>query len=118
MSLVPLVALTIFLLPFFAAHVVRASLSAGTARRIGKIFDASSWVAGSGCVALGLFCLYSMSHSTAPWNQLGLLGLMGFVMLGSLAWTSFHLGYRVLVPANRFTRFAGMTVNVPGWPSV
>ncbi|WP_423067429.1 hypothetical protein [Devosia sp. CN2-171] len=118
MSLVPLVALIVFLLPFLIAHAVRASLSAATARRIGRVFDATSWVAGAGCGALGLYCLYSMSHSLAPWNQLGLLGLMGFVMLGSLVWTSFHLGYRVLVPANRFTRFAGMTVNVQGWPSV
>lgn len=118
MSLEPLFALAVFLLPFLAAHVARATLSSAMARRLGRIFEVASWAAGTVCVALGIYCMYSVGQAAAPWNQTGLLGLVGFIMLGALLWTAFRLGYRVLVPANRFSRFAGQPIHILGWPTV
>jgi hypothetical protein len=117
MSLVPVVALSIFLLPFAVAHAVRLLLPAATARRVGRAFEIGSWAVGAACLVLGVWCLHSMSQSVTPWNQLGALGLVGFVMLGSVLWASFRLGFRVLVPANRFSRFAGQSVDILGWPA-
>jgi hypothetical protein len=117
MSLVPLVALAIFLVPFVAAHLVRAFLPAATARVVGHAFQAVSWVAWTVCAALGVYCLYAMGHNPTAWSQLGVFGLIGYVMMGSAIWTAFHLAYRVLVPANRFTRYAGVPVEIQGWPA-
>lgn len=117
MSLVPLIALAVFLLPFLAAHAVRQFAPAAIARLVGRVFDVVSWTAAVVCAGLGSWCVFSMSHSIAPWNGLGVLGLIGFVMLGSILWTAFHIAYRVLVPANRFTRFAGLQVHIEGWPA-
>lgn len=117
MSLVPLVVLALFLMPFIAAHLVRAFLPAATARLVGHAFQAVSWVAWTGCAALGVYCLHAMGQNPTAWSQLGVFGLIGYVMLGSAIWTAFHLAYRVLVPANRFTRYAGLPVDIQGWPA-
>lgn len=117
MSLVPLVALIVFLLPFLGAHAVRHFASAAMARFVGRVFETVAWLAAVTCTGLGAWCVFSMSHSIAPWNGLGVLGMIGFVMLGSILWTAFHIAYRVLAPANRFTRFAGLPVHIEGWPS-
>ena len=117
MSLVPLVALAVFLLPFVVAHAVRHFAPAAVARLVGGVFETVAWLAAVVCTGLGAWCVISMSHSVAPWNGLGVLGMIGFVMLGSILWTAFHVAYRVLVPANRFSRFAGAPVHIEGWPA-
>lgn len=117
MSLVPLVVVFVFLLPLIVAHALRLLVPAATARLIGHAFDAISWIAWVGCAALGVYCLHAMSQNPTPWGQLGIFGLVGYVTLGSAIWTAFHLGFRALVPADRFTRFAGLPVHIEGWPA-
>ena len=116
MSFVPLLALSVFLLPFLAAHLVRALLPAAAARLAGHVFRAVSWSAGGACAVLGAWTFHVTAQNPSVWGQLGLLGLIGYLMLGSALWTAFHLAYRVLVPADRFRRYAGRPVNIPGWP--
>ncbi len=117
MSLVPVVALIVFLLPYLVAHALRQFAPAAIARLVGRVFDTIAWLAAAICAGLGAWCVFSMSQSIAPWSGLGVLGMIGFVMLGSILWTAFHLAYRVLVPANRFSRFARLPVHIEGWPA-
>lgn len=117
MSLVPLAVVFVFLLPLIIAHAVRLFLPAATARLVGHVFDAVSWIAWAGCSGLGVYCLHAMSQNPTPWGQLGIFGLVSYVMLGSTIWAAFRLGYRALVPANRFTRFGGLPVHIEGWPA-